>query len=304
MSTSQQPRVFSKPALSVKDQVALLRQRGLLIADEVSAQHHLTQIGYYRLSGYMLPFQKGGQGQDRHQFRAGIDFAEVLDVYDFDRELRLVIMNGIERIEVAVRAAISDTMSKSHSPHWLTDSNLFEKPAEHQGILDKVKRDIHPNDSRKRDVFIDHYFSNYDLPTMPPCWMVFEAMSFGTASYLLGKLKIAHRKAISARFNVPEPVFLSWCHSLSYLRNLCAHHARVWNRIFTIKPMVSKAYTDDLTPNTRIYAQLVAMRIFLKQVSPTSSWHRDLADLFVDHPRVTPNRVGFKPDWRNRTVWR
>ncbi len=304
MSTSQKPRVFSKPALSVGDHVALLRQRGLLIADEASARHHLAQIGYYRLSGYMLPFQKGGRGQDRHQFEAGIDFAEILDIYDFDRELRLVIMNGIERIEVAVRAAISDTMSKSYSPHWLTDPSLFEKPADHQGILEKIKKDINPNDSRKRDLFIDHYFNSYDLPEMPPCWMVFEAMSFGTVSYLLGKLKVSHRNAISARFGVPEPVFLSWCHSLSYLRNLCAHHARVWNRTFTIKPRVSKAYTDDLTPNTRIYAQLVTMRVLLKRVSPTSSWHRDLAKLFVDHLRVTPNRVGFKPDWLNRAVWR
>jgi abortive infection bacteriophage resistance protein len=304
MSTSQQPRVFSKPALSVEDQVALLRQRGLLIADEASARHHLTQIGYYRLSGYMLAFQKGGQGQDRHQFQAGIDFAEILDVYDFDRELRLVIINGIERIEVAVRAAISDTMSKAHGPHWLTDQNLFEKPADHQSILTEITRTMNPKDSRKRDIFIQHYFSSYDHPTMPPCWMVFEAISFGSVSYLLSKLKVAHRNSISARFGVPEPVFLSWCHSLSYLRNLCAHHARVWNRTFTIKPMVSKAYADDLNPNTRIYAQLVTMRVLLKKISPTSSWHRDLAHLFADHPRVTPHRVGFKQDWPNRLVWR
>jgi hypothetical protein len=68
--------------------------------------------------------------------------------------------------------------------------------------------------------------------------------------------------------------------------------------------MVSKAYADDLNPNTRIYAQLVTMRVLLKKVSPTSSWHRDLAHLFADHPRVTPHRVGFKQDWPNRLVWR
>ena len=184
------------------------------------------------------------------------------------------------------------------------NADLFEQSVRHRDMLDRIEVDMNPNDRRKRSIFIDEYFRNYDHPKMPPCWMVFELMSFGAISALLGNLKITHRKAVSKKFCVPEPIFLSWCHSLSYLRNLCAHHARVWNRSFTIKPQVAKAYADDLDPNTKIYAQLVTMRILLKCISPMSTWHQGIASLFTDHPRMTPDRVGFKPNWCERPVWR
>jgi abortive infection bacteriophage resistance protein len=96
---------FTKPSLTLEKQLEQLVARGLLVADRERALRYLSFIGYYRLSGYMLRFQAGGNGQDRHSFIGKVTFDEILDDYVFDRHLRLLTMDALERIEVAVKAA-------------------------------------------------------------------------------------------------------------------------------------------------------------------------------------------------------
>ena len=113
------PRIpFNKPPLSLADQLSLLISRGLTMSDPSDATHYLTHIGYYRLSGYALPFQIGGSGADRHNFKPGVTFDDILDRYVFDRKLRLLVMDAIERIEISVRAALSNILAPRHGAHW------------------------------------------------------------------------------------------------------------------------------------------------------------------------------------------
>jgi len=90
---------YTKPPLSIEQQIELLKSRGLEIPDHEQAAHYLYHLNYYRLSGYMLPFQEGTE----HHFQAGTTFEHVLNLYLFDRKLRLLLMDAIERIEVSVR---------------------------------------------------------------------------------------------------------------------------------------------------------------------------------------------------------
>lgn len=288
------------------DQLQLLIARGLVVVDSTSATHYLKHIGYYRLSGYALPFQKGGVCVDRHNFRPGSTFESILERYVFDRRLRLVVMDAIERIEIAIRAALSNSIATRHGPHWYQNQALFSQTFDHAKFLDDIKHQIghEPRHSNRRDVYIEHYYRKYDDPDMPPCWMVFESISFGTISYAYKHLAPTEFKPICGAFGLPHNVLISWLHSVSYIRNICAHHARLWNRECRIKPLAANAYKTDMTPNDRVYAQLVVMQVFLRKIAPENHWARGLSDLLNEHPKIPLRSMGFPSDWLDRPIWK
>jgi len=121
----------------VEDQLEKMIERGLIVEDKDEAKHYLRQIGYYRLCGYTLPFQRGGVGCDRHEFRKPIEFRKILESYVFDRKLRLLLLDAIERIEVSFRAALSNSIAQCHTPHWYQNSSLFNLETNgHDALID------------------------------------------------------------------------------------------------------------------------------------------------------------------------
>lgn len=179
---------YCKPALSIDQQLDLLISRGLTITDLAKARHYLNYIGYHRLTGYFPTFQQSHPGVKLHSFKNNVTFKDVLDVYIFDRELRLLVMDAIERIEVAFRASISNTMSEMHGPHWFMDKTHFVARFKHAELLGKIKRETYhasvtpERNHSRREAFIHHYYETYCHPNLPPSWMVFEIMSLGTLS--------------------------------------------------------------------------------------------------------------------------
>jgi abortive infection bacteriophage resistance protein len=297
---------FNKPALSLAEQIALLQSRGLEIEDIGAATAYLRHVGYYRLSGYALPFQTGGAGSDRHSFRPGTSFNTILERYVFDRKLRLLVMDAIERIEISIRSVISNSISARHGPHWYQDRSMFNSEFDHQDFIEKVRSQInhYPKDRRKRDVHIEHYYQNYSSPEMPPCWMIFESVSFGVISTLYKNLIPSEFGPISTEFGIPHPVLASWLHSISYIRNICAHHSRLWNLECRIKPIAANAFRIELTPNERVYAQLVVMQILLRRVSPGNHWAEKIKTLLTEHPNIPIASMGFRLDWADRRLWK
>lgn len=300
------PRIpFNKPPLSLADQLGLMVSRGLTVGDTTAAMHYLTHIGYYRLSGYALPFQIGGSGPDRHNFKPGTAFGYILDRYVFDRKLRLLVMDAVERIEISVRAALSNEIANRHGAHWYQQARLFDPAFNHGRFIADVQEQIgHTSgNTRRRDIYIEHYYEKYSAPDMPPCWMVFELVSFGTVSLLYKNLAHPEFLAVCRSFALPHPVLSSWLHSLNYIRNICAHHGRLWNRECRIKPMIARSFAADLTPNERVYAQLVVMQILLSRIAPGNHWALKLRDLLAEHPAIPTISMGFPATWQTRVVW-
>jgi len=300
------PRIpFSKPPLSVPDQLALLVSRGLAVSDAAEATHYLTHIGYYRFSGYALPFQIGGTGPDRHNFKPGATFDKILDRYVFDRKLRLLVMDAVERIEISVRAALSNAIAARHGAHWYLNPMLFNPRFDHARFIDDIKRQIGhaPANRSRRDIYIEHYYQTYSTPEPPPSWMVFESVSFGTISFAYMNLTAPEFASVCGSYGLPHPVLVSWLHSINYIRNICAHHARLWNRECRIKPMIARAFKADLTPNQRIYAQLVVMQIMLAKIAPGNHWAQKLRDLLAEHPALPLVSTGFPAGWPSRKIW-
>jgi len=297
--------MFTKPAIDIDAQIDLLRSRGLTIADENRARHYLRHIGYYRLSGYALVFQVNYNADGSHRFHPGANLDDVLDLYIFDRKLRLAVLDALERIEVAVRSVLSHEMSLSQGTHWFMDAAHFVPTYAHDSFLAHVKKEIghDPAKAHARQVFIQHYYKKYGDPELPPSWMVFEVLSFGSVSQVFKNLKRENQKPIGKVFGLDGGVLASWLHAISYLRNLVAHHQRLWNRSFTIKPTPAKRYAEDLKDPSRFYAQAVMVQALLKTIAPDSQWSHRLAQLMAEHPKVPSHRMGFPIDWQTREIW-
>ena len=302
---------FAKPALNVPQQLQKLQSRGLEVSNTAEAEHYLRFIGYYRLSAYALPLQH--HDQPDKPFKLGTSFDSILNLYRFDRELRLLVMDAVERIEVAASSVIVNEMCVRHGPHWFMDAAHFNPASRrfrHHELLNRIDKEFSipsggSNPARPHhEVFINHYFSKYTAPYLPPAWMVAETLTLGTWSQIFENLRVtSERKQIAAHFGVDEQILRNWLHALTYLRNLCAHHARLWNRQTVIKITIAKRHQSFLTTNDRFYAFAVVIHDLMQRIAPQSGWHQRLEKLLLAHPFVDPAAMGFPVGWADEVFW-
>jgi len=241
---------YNKPALDIDQQITLLESRGLNIQDKAKAHQYLRFINYYRLSGYTIYFEQFANGKRTHQFKAETTFENVISLYNFDRHLRMLVMDAIERIEVAVRTQICLTLATTYKDsHWHLRRELFSSDFKFYTLLSKCEAE----QQRSKEPFAKHYKKTYASPTLLPAWMMAELLSMGTWSQMYENLaNRSDRKKISDAFKLPPLEFESWLHSLTYIRNLCAHHSRLWNRHFTITPKQLTPINDTLLQIQRL----------------------------------------------------
>lgn len=303
---------FDKKPLSFQEQVTLLQSRGLVINDESRAIRHLSYISYYRLSAYMLPFKEYIGEKPINKFKKGVKWDDVISLYIFDRKLRLLIFDAIERIEVALRTEIVYILSHKYGSHWHDKKDIFsiqcfKDNSEYDVYEDIQKRIRKERKNTNKEVFLDHYWKTYSSPQSPPSWMSIEILYLGQLSKLCQNLK--NKKDLSAianSFNLPSDVFCSWLHTLNYLRNICAHHARLWNRHMMILPsqFKSKKYGRWLgqkkVQQRRIYYSICIIQYFLNTINPTSSFVLRLKSLLAECNISNLNLLGymgFPEDW-------
>ena len=287
-------RPYGKPALAPPALLAHLQSRGLAVPHPIEALRALESIGYYRLLIYMRPLQQLGPPKT---FLPGTTFDDVLELYNFNRELRLLSLDAVERVEVALRAAVVSQVAVVHGPHFYLDPAHFR---EIDGFVEFFQAA-----RSARYLGASHYRATYDDPGLPPVWTVMEAITYGTLSRLFSNLALQHRKAISLRFGFDETVLVSWFRSLNVLRNMCAHHNRLWNfQMLVDQPRVAKKLRSELASTDRFYARAVVLAALLRSLDPASRWKQRLQDLLARYPGVPLSAMGFPADWHTRDFWR
>lgn len=309
---------FTKPPLSYQQQIALLETRGLSVPDHAHAEHYLKHISYYRLSAYALPYQ-----QVKDVFNEGTAFDDLLNLYVFDRELRLLVFDAIERIEIAFRTQMIYQLSHKYGSHWQEDQNIFapryvNKAGITVDIFADTKKVIqeHCNVNRP-EVFIAHYLRKYTQPAIPPSWMSIELLTIGQLSRLYSALKNnADKNDIATYFRLHHTLMQSWLHAITYVRNICAHHSRLWNREFAIQPDIPKKtlplpwLTFKTTNNRRCFYFLSILKYLLQTVNPTGHFKQRLVDRIQEHKTVPIQFLGIPTDgkgalidWQAEQLW-
>ncbi len=301
-------RNFTKACASPDELVSFLKLRGLSFSNPEQAKHSLEVVSYYRLSGYFKPFYTS---QQNHQFRTGTSFERIWGIYAFDRELRLLVSDALERIEIALRSAMSNRLSKKYGNLWYISKECFGKQWSEpnrktfDSPCDYFKAEINRICRDQKEDFIKHYFSEYQDPAYPPSWMVMECLSFGKCTSLFRNLaKVSDKADISSVFRYHPRVIESCLEPLRHIRNICAHHARLWNRWFVFTPKHMKAFGDVETKQFTLHEQLIMLHKLNQNISPASQWRKRLYDLFVQYEEHVPYFfAGFQSDWKNDPFW-
>lgn len=293
---------FHKPYTSPQDLVSLLQSRGLAISDTARAERYLEYIGYYRLSAYMYPLLQ--MPKEQHVYKTGASFDQVLMLYRFDKKLRLLIFNEIEKIEVAVRSAIVNSGSEfTGDPFWMTNSANF---ASHKAFL-KTMELIDHEIQRSREDFIVHFKQTY-TDAYPPAWILAEILPFGVMTNIYSNIKKPQlKKRISLKFGLQVDPFNSWLTIVTLTRNSCCHHARVWNKQNTIRPMIPNIMNGRWitipTDPLRVYFDLCIIKYFLNIISPQNDMRDKIIKLLSDFPNIDTNAMGFPIGWQNEPLW-
>jgi abortive infection bacteriophage resistance protein len=291
---------FTKPPLTWQQQVDRLEQRGMLIHDRQEAEFYLRHLNYYRLIGYTLPFESD---HATHQFRPGTSFRDVLNLYLFDRELRLIVLDAIERVEVSVRSRWAYEMAHLHGPHGYLEEELAQRIDLYQKNLASLRKEA----GRSDEMFIRHFRDRY-AEALRPSWAVCEVMTLGQLSKWFTNLKpMATRRAIAGPFGIDERTMQSWLHHLSYVRNVCAHHSRFWDRRFRIVPEMPRTKPPTLRPqlvagSRRSYNTLTILGYLLDLISPSHGWRSRLLGLMDEHS-IDSAQMGFPTGWKQLPLW-
>jgi len=294
---------YRKPPLSLEQQADQLLARGM-VGDRDLMIARLRSVSYYRLSGYWFPFRTSDDS-----FKPGTSFDVVWNRYVFDRRLRLMVMDAIERIEVAVRSQLAHHHSLHYGPFtYATDHGSLPKLTiqEHQDFLAHIEEET----SRSREAFARHFRRKYgDCHRHLPIWMAAEVMAFGSVLTFFRGARRKEKRPVADAFGLPDTVFGSWLLTLHAIRNICAHHGRLWNRELGVKPMIPLAadYPDWHQPvivrNNRVFAILTMCRWCLGRIAPQSRWANRLHGLLDEFSDIPLGDMGFPANWQQCPIW-
>lgn len=260
MSQNPLPK-FSKPWRSCADQISIWQSRGLAIQDRPGALGFLEHVNYYRLSAYCPPFERM-----RDEFLIGTTFEHLRAAYEFDQGLRDLVSEALEVIEVDLRTTIAHSFGKAHGPFGHIAPGSYHTSFKHANWVKRLRKTATESD----EVFVRLFATKYaDFPDLP-IWMLTEIISFGSISMMFSHMHKPDQKAVGTRYGVQAYYLVSWVHHLVYVRNICAHHARLWDRIWAIKPQLptSREWSAPLLPsNNRLFVTLLMLNRMMRVAS-------------------------------------
>lgn len=308
--------IYSKPHATLKEQVQRLRERGLIIDDEQRAEHFLSIAGYYRISSYCYRFEfPPVDGKRTHQFKEGTRFDDIIRVYVFDQKLRTLMMEALERFEVAARTVWAHAMSETYGPHPHMEVDPFTDRDEYfesfVNLMKETKR------SQRNSEEISHYLNHYETPFLPPIWIIISVMSFGELFRWIKNTKSTQVKLkVAKAVGLPNiQVLEGTARALTTVRNLCAHHGRLWDRRFSTKlPYINKNLqvplkaTVDVSggneADPRMFNYIVVLAHLMLFLNHSSTWPFRIASLVKDTLNKEEQSImGFPEDWENNSFW-
>ncbi len=307
---------------SFVDQLALLKNRGLACDDETAALDYLERIGYYRLSGYWYPFRRlefltqtdGSLAYKRHDdFIAGSHFKHAAELYVFDKKLRLLALDALERIELAVRVDIAHLLGEKDI-HAHENATLFnghfsnkknkEGKTQHDIWLNKYQQCVR---RARREPFVSHYQEKYG---QLPIWVAIEIWDFGLMSKLFAGMKPQDQLIIAKKYGAENgKKFAGWLRSLNFIRNVSAHHSRLWNiNILERSALVNDDNLWESLNNARPFFYFCIMQKVMQVICPNSTWSVRFSELLNEFPNmesgtVSLNDFGLIEGWNDWSLW-
>lgn len=334
---------MAKEHYSIDRQVALLRERGMLINDEQSCVNALKSYGYYRLSGYWYQFRKREIVDDvqvtHEDFIPGTTFDYVLAIYEFDRKLKFLIFEMIELFEVSMRFHVGHTLG-AVSPHAHMETEIFQadflelkktirfgvetEKSDFETLVQGINRQV----DRSSEDFVKHHIDKHQ--GVFPIWAITELLTFGQLLKLLKGSKEKYQNLIAATLGITTRsgdgqggALIDWLENLNDVRNVCAHHGRLWNRRLGKPLKLNHLRLTDETKHIdqvqkylkvlkvnhdfstkRIYATLVILLYLNDKLQLDAGWPIRLRQHLESLPKpANLFQMGFMFGWEDQEIW-
>ncbi|MDY3204968.1 MAG: Abi family protein [Arcobacter sp.] len=304
---------YKKSFKTFDEQLVILKERKLHISNDSFVLSKLQRINYYRLSAYFLPFQYSKNSEKKDIFLEDTTFEDILQLYYFDCELRKIVFVAIESIEIYFRTQITYYHALKYGAFGYLKKENFETSQE---FFDKIKSNLKEETKRSEESFIKHFKDEYNTDELP-LWAVVEVVSFGTISKLYSILKTQEQEAIILKLKgINKKVFKNWLHGLSVIRNICAHHSRLWNKTLGVKfeiPRKMKEFTSikkieknvEIKLNDKLFFVLNVIEYILNSIGEDEiNFKSEIKDLFHKYPNVKIESMGFIEDWEQNSIWK
>ena len=307
---------MNKPAYTISDQIALLKQRGMTFRNEQQAYELLKNISYYRLKGYWWDTQLDAI---QHTFQSGTCFEDITERYDFDCKLRQIMFGSIEQIEIAVRSKMIYHLSVAYGGLWYMNPALFDSTihiidGENKTAHCKVLEDLQKEFNRSQEIFIKNHQQRY--PEQPAeAWKILEIASMGALSKLYKNLKITlpERSVISNEMGINSPhIFSGWLESIVYIRNIIAHHSRLWSRTMVKRPGMNlnnpagKWFNNPLRQGQidKPFSTISCTVYLCNFLTGTQDIKQKILELIQNYPDVPIYKLGFFNHWQSEPLWK
>ena len=312
---------YPKGWLDYDGQVEKLRTRGLEIVDVEASKQFLAYSNYYRFTGYCLRFQHKDEFGER-VFNKGVSFSDVVDIYEIDKALRDCVSDALGAVEISFRSAVAYHFAQAHGAFGHTMKDNFDRrfimsrvdstgrpqPSRydewHDGLVEETKR--------SNELFVKHFQAKYSQFPDLPIWTALEICSFGTLSKMFKNMLRIDMKPIAARYSLQASTLDSWIHTFVYVRNICAHHSRLWDKTLAIAPQLPPGRKWDVVrkANNKLYAVAMLLNWMLAHDSfdpgIRANWKRSLTSimdsLFLRFPSLM-GYTGFPADWKQHEIW-
>ncbi|MDQ6967081.1 MAG: Abi family protein [Mariprofundaceae bacterium] len=311
-----------KPWKGYDEQLTILKSRGMLVGDEIKASNYLERIGYYRLSGYWYSFRKhevtslgnNKLGYVRHDdFMENSYFEDAVKLYVFDKKLRLLALDALERIELSVRVDVAHLLGEKDIYAYENPRNFYRDfytvvrrrgKTNHEEWLDSYYNNL--KRSRKLP-FVAHYMNKYGKL---PIWVSTEIWDFGMLSKLFSGMQRVDQDKIAQKYGaVSGMAFETWLRGFNFIRNVSAHHSLLWNSniLERASPIKDDMFLAKLRTE-RAFIYFCLMQKLLSVICPNSSWGQRFSDLMDDFPEirckaVSLNDFDLPEDWRTWEFW-
>lgn len=265
--------------------------------DESDMIEKLSVANYHRLTAYWHPFRT-----ENHSFAVGTNFTTIWRRYTFDRQLKLLVLDAIERFEVTLRTQFAFHHSKDFGPFgYYENPSSFPKLRETQ--LEEYKEKVRGFISNYiEDPYVSHFMHKYGANhSITPIWATVEFMDFGTLVLMYQNTSVNIKRGIAEKFGVPRAVLGGWMLSLLSARNICAHHGRLWNRTLgvSLKELPADRFPDwhfpDKVAMNSTFALLKACHLLLCQIAPRSRWPSRVNALLAEYEDIPKDQMGFPP---------
>lgn len=281
---------------TIDEQIEILKGRGLSIEDEIVARDFLLRNNYYRISGYSLTLRSNDV------FHPGTTFRNIQDIYEFDHELRHILLRYIEVIEVTVKSIYAYEFTKKFGATGYLDSRRFADVKKHQEIMSKAEKQKEAR--RQHEAYLKHYLE--DLKQEIPLWAFVDLLTIADISFLYKISDPTIKEAVASKMGLEvkgASILESFMHSITIIRNLCAHGSRLFNRLFEQKPSLKRSELKLLMKSTNgevDNAHLFGFIILLRRLLITSDFNdlkNDIIRLSEKYPFVGMRYYGFPSGW-------